>query len=473
MKYSLTTAAVLLAIASSISPQLLANQSNPPADDPFAELDDAMKAFDYEGSKEELQEFEQWKAEYLAEYQQFREEHFKKVDDIRDNLISLWGDAEVSSQEEYVDYSDDKKVKTVLDFEKNEIRISVLHDINEEVDQASAVNALTAQAQKDNSLTQLVGENVNESLANKLISSANKQEASPLSSQNEQSVVTKEIKKIEQQSVAQEQQIEKIYDLLNSQEESKPENSISAQVEEETTEKSIAQQKAQIEKEKQERIAALQAQSAKLANNQQNKDALKNKKITTFTMPLAHKNDLAKAKPFISQVKNQSDRWQLSPSLMLAIMHTESYFNPKAQSHVPAFGLMQIVPRTAGVDVNRFLFKKDQPMAQSYLFLPNQNIEAGGAYLHILNSRYLRKIENAESRLYCVIAAYNTGSGNVAKTFNKDKSRNINRAAKIINTMTPEEVYQQLVDKLPYDETKNYIKKVVKRQNIYEPLNRS
>ena len=179
-------------------------------------------------------------------------------------------------------------------------------------------------------------------------------------------------------------------------------------------------------------------------------------------MPLAHKNNLAKAEPFIAQVKTQSDRWQLSPSLMLAIMHTESHFNPKAQSHVPAFGLMQIVPRTAGVDVNRFLYKKDQPMAQSYLFSPNENIETGGAYLHILNSRYLRKITNPQSRLYCIVAAYNTGSGNVAKTFNKDKSRNISRAAKIINTLTPDEVYQQLVENLPYDETKHYVQRVDK-----------
>ncbi len=116
MKISTVTLAILL----SISTQALANSSQvPPEDDPFAELDQAMEALEYEGSDAEMKEFEQWKKEYLAEYQSFRQEYFQKVDDIRDNLISLWGDAEVSTQEELVEYSDDKKVKTVLDFEKN------------------------------------------------------------------------------------------------------------------------------------------------------------------------------------------------------------------------------------------------------------------------------------------------------------------------------------------------------------------
>ena len=220
MKLRLTTSALLLTLTSAISSATFAEQNNPPEDDPFAELDQAMEAFEYEGSEAELQEFEQWKADYLAEYQQFRQEHFQKLDDVRDNLISLWGDAEVSSQEEYVDYSEDKKVKTVLDFEKNEIRVSVLHDSDEGVDQQAVVAALTEQSQRDEALAQLVGESVDEKLATKLITSANKVEVAPSPVDNQKAVVEKEIKIIEQQSAAQEQQIEKVYDLLNAQEES-------------------------------------------------------------------------------------------------------------------------------------------------------------------------------------------------------------------------------------------------------------
>ena len=244
----------------------------------------------------------------------------------------------------------------------------------------------------------------------------------------------------------------------------------SKQPSETTVIKNINDQQKQIDKETLQRIAKYKAQSKRLDKSKAKRRQLSNKKITTFTMPLANKKDLVKAKPFIAEVKNQSSRWNLEPSLMLAIMHTESYFNPKAQSHVPAYGLMQIVPRTAGVDVNRFLYKKDKPMAKSYLVKANENIETGVAYMNILNTRYLRKITDPLSRMYCMIAAYNTGAGNVAKTFNRDNSRNINRAAKIINSMTPAQVYNRLIKHLPYEETQNYVKRVVKRKKIYAPV---
>jgi membrane-bound lytic murein transglycosylase C len=68
------------------------------------------------------------------------------------------------------------------------------------------------------------------------------------------------------------------------------------------------------------------------------------------------------------------------------------------------------------------------------------------------------------------VAAYNTGTGNVAKAFNIDKSRNIKKAARLINKLTPDQVYAHLIENLPYDETKHYLKRVIKRQKIYDVL---
>jgi len=476
MRINQLTSALFLSLSVTvISPIAFAGQDEtPPQDDPFAELDQAMETLKYDGSKAELAEFHNWKKEYLNEYQQFRKEHFQKLDDIRNNLLKSWGSAEVSSQEELVEYSEDKKVKTVLDFEKNEIRISIIHENNETVSSLDIQKALSLQAEKDQVLSQFVGKALDDALVNEMVQKADRKEFTAQSTSNKSNVLSKEISVIEQQGQAQKNQVERIIDQLSMSEHQQITGNIvdknQEKAEQENLERSIVDQKSQIEKETQQRIAAFRAQTVKLDKNNAQKEMLKNKKITTYTMPLAHKNALTKAKPFIQQVKSQTDRWQLSPSLILAIMHTESYFNPKAQSHVPAYGLMQIVPRTAGIDVNRMLNKKDAPMAEADLFLPNYNITAGVAYMHILNSRYLRKITNPQSRLYCMIAAYNTGSGNVAKTFNIDKSRNINRAAPIINKLSPEEVYEHLVKNLPYDETKHYVQRVVKRQNIYAPV---
>ncbi|GAA74935.1 hypothetical protein P20480_1400 [Pseudoalteromonas sp. BSi20480] len=156
--------------------------------------------------------------------------------------------------------------------------------------------------------------------------------------------------------------------------------------------------------------------------------------------------------------------------MLFSIIHTESHFNTQAESPIPAFGLMQIVPISAGADVNLFLHKKKNIMSKEYLFNPKNNIETGVAYMHLLNTRYLAKISNQQSRFYCMIAAYNTGAGNVAKAFNTDNSRNINKASNIINKMTPEEVYNKLIRDLPYEETKKYLQKVLERQPIYKSM---
>jgi len=122
-----------------------------------------------------------------------------------------------------------------------------------------------------------------------------------------------------------------------------------------------------------------------------------------------------------------------------------------------AYGLMQIVPSTAGVDAYYYLHSKKVKPSKQYLLDPKNNIEIGTTYLHILDKRYLKGINNKLSREYCVISAYNTGSGNVFKTFSTSRTG----AKKKINTLSPSKVYSTLRAKLPYDETRNYLKKVV------------
>ena len=77
----------------------------------------------------------------------------------------------------------------------------------------------------------------------------------------------------------------------------------------------------------------------------------------------------------------------------------------------------------------------------------------GSAYLHLLYYKYLRKIKNPNSRLYCAIAAYNTGPGNIAWAFTKSTS--MSKAAPFINTKSPQEVYDILLKDLRYEEPKN------------------
>jgi membrane-bound lytic murein transglycosylase C len=191
-----------------------------------------------------------------------------------------------------------------------------------------------------------------------------------------------------------------------------------------------------------------------------------NKKIVSIQIKMPSSTTLKKARAFKDDVLKFSKKEKIDPALTYAIMHSESSFNPMARSHIPAYGLMQIVPKSAGIDVSRKLYGKEKILSPKFLYNSSNNIMSGTAYLNILFYSYLKNIDNELSRYYCTIAAYNTGAGNVAKAF--IGTTNIKNASKKINEMTPKEVYNTLLKKLPYDETKHYLKKVSERMIIYD-----
>lgn len=78
-------------------------------------------------------------------------------------------------------------------------------------------------------------------------------------------------------------------------------------------------------------------------------------------------------------------------------------------------------------------------------------------------------MKNSTSRLYCSIAGYNTGAGNVAYAFNKSggKRYSVQNALPVINSMTPQQVYDHLKKNLRFDEAKKYIVNVSTKMKDY------
>ena len=183
---------------------------------------------------------------------------------------------------------------------------------------------------------------------------------------------------------------------------------------------------------------------------------------SSFTLD---KSVLQKAKRYASAVKKSSRNQRIPKALIYAIIEAESSFNPMAKSHIPAYGLMQIVPRSAGKDATKHLYGKAKILAPSYLYSTDNNIKVGAAYLHVLYYKYLSKVKDPQSRIFCAIAAYNTVASNVAKAFIDRK--HFSKAVKKINTMTSDEVYDALVNHLPYKETRNYVAKVSSKMHKY------
>lgn len=190
------------------------------------------------------------------------------------------------------------------------------------------------------------------------------------------------------------------------------------------------------------------------------------RQIVSISFRLIPNHLRVRARRYRLFVRRNSDKFGIYAPLIYAVIHTESAFNPMARSGAPAYGLMQLVPGSGARDAYLMVYGKDRHLKPEYLYKPENNIEMGTAYLRILDGRYLKRIENPTSRMYCSIAAYNTGAGNVSRAFTGSTS--IRQAATIINKMKPDDVYKKLCSHLPYEETKNYIKRVCDRIPLYE-----
>ncbi|WP_374247134.1 transglycosylase SLT domain-containing protein [Zoogloea sp.] len=95
-------------------------------------------------------------------------------------------------------------------------------------------------------------------------------------------------------------------------------------------------------------------------------------------------------------VQKLAPRFQVDPRLALAIVRTESNFDPSARSPKNALGLMQLIPDTA----ERFGVRDALD--------PEQNVRGGLAYLRWLLSQFKGDVALAA-------AAYNAGEGNVMR----------------------------------------------------------
>jgi len=197
---------------------------------------------------------------------------------------------------------------------------------------------------------------------------------------------------------------------------------------------------------------------------------IKEGKLYKLSYKLPSNSTYKRSLNYLVLAKSNAVRFNLEPEILLAIMHTESSFNPLAKSHIPAYGLMQIVPHSAGIDSYKFLYHKRRLLSASYLYNSKRNIEIGAAYFHILYYKYLKDIKDPTSRLYCSIAGYNTGAGNVARAF--VGNNNTKKAALKINTMSSLEVYNYLLQNLRYNEPKVYLKRVKERSVKYKSLYR-
>ncbi len=167
-----------------------------------------------------------------------------------------------------------------------------------------------------------------------------------------------------------------------------------------------------------------------------------------------------RARKYWPIVREMSGRYRLQPELIMAIMHTESCFNPMARSSCGAVGLMQIAPQSAGRDVYRFLNGKDGRITVKELYHPKTNIQYGTAYLYLLKTQQFSNVPFEPHNNYLAICGYNWGPGNIHKKI-------VNKYD--IQHMSKEALFNLLLKRTPA-ETRGYLKNVSKRISTYKQM---
>ena len=192
------------------------------------------------------------------------------------------------------------------------------------------------------------------------------------------------------------------------------------------------------------------------------------KKRTSFSLNLKLRPDHidVRINKYQKEISKQSKRFKINSAIAMAVTETESSFNPKATSPIPAYGLMQLVPVSGARDAYSYVYGEDKFVGKRYLYKPNNNIELGCAYLGKIRHQYFQNIKDDEKALMCTVAAYNTGVGNVSRALTN--STKISPAVKKVNKMSSQELYDTLLRDLKYEETRNYLKKVWERKEKYK-----
>ena len=195
-------------------------------------------------------------------------------------------------------------------------------------------------------------------------------------------------------------------------------------------------------------------------------------RFVTFTM-VANFED-QKAQKYLQVVRKYAKQYNVSPSLVLGVIKSESSFNPHAVSGAPAYGLMQLVPTSGGREAYRRARNQDIAPSREYLFDAENNIELGTAYLSVLTYEQLDGVSDRTSRDYCVISAYNTGPSNVMRAFTEAKGKQrFEDGLQRINSLNPSQVFQTLREKLPYEETRSYLPTVNTNRKRYYSLDKT
>ena len=145
---------------------------------------------------------------------------------------------------------------------------------------------------------------------------------------------------------------------------------------------------------------------------------------------------------YTEYVRKYANEYNVDEYLIYAIIKAESNFEPNAESHRGAKGLMQLMYSTAediskriGIELN-----------EDNILEPDININLGTKYISMLIQKY--------NNINLALAAYNAGSGNVDGWIEKGTLKSDGSD----------------IENVPFTETNNYVRKILRDYEIYKDI---
>ena len=160
--------------------------------------------------------------------------------------------------------------------------------------------------------------------------------------------------------------------------------------------------------------------------------------LWSHAWPKAYDAEVARA--------TRSSRGRVDPNLVFAVMREESGYRPAVISPSGARGLLQIMEETGtrlAADDGRA-----QPFDTELLFEPETNLALGTRYLGDLKEQF-------DGNLAPAIASYNAGPSAVQGW---------------VDSSDPDEEEDEWVESIPYEQTRNYVKRVLRSMNAYQSI---
>ncbi|MDP7272114.1 MAG: murein transglycosylase domain-containing protein, partial [Candidatus Marinimicrobia bacterium] len=294
--------------------------------DSFEEFQNQQQQAQEQFFEDEISGFQNYVASVTAQYAAYEQQQDREFEQFKEAVEEKWQDFKSPSKKEYVEYDDDLDSRATIDFEKGEITVEVI--VEEEVTEPSLEP--TEKVEQTTPKKNLIQQEIKKKKMDK--------EPEPI-----ESIFKKSKKSDPQKTKSQQQPLEEKKKIPDQRLQRKLTDIIKAKGDD--GKPMLNKQVADNEGKTVTSTTAKAFASELVANNPVAKKTYKakdGKKRTVYTVKVPLKSDHVniRADRYKQEVMKQSKRFNIDPIIAFAVMETESAFNPKAKSHIPAYGLM-------------------------------------------------------------------------------------------------------------------------------------